>query len=591
MSVSPTIAQENLILLQSHRSSVAKGLLAFLQSQRESGESPLFQTAATLSGFPTLVKREGGRMLSLHDPVQPTRESSEQARELLSTHPGLTVVYSSGLGYLPCALVPLLETNLLETNRILIAEPDYELLFLAMQVSDWRALLPSPNLLLLAGPDAVAETGSILERYGSLQNRGIRIVAGRGLLPGEDSILETWRENAQSGQNRHATCQAGTKTTDSSRLGVAVSEVHRDLLDTLCRETRATGREAVPIFYSQALRPFSGGGLPVWETAGHPLPGTVLAFSPGVFSTAEWEEMGTLGVRRLLWFFDDPFRFELNEPSLAPIDRLFCFDPILTRKLQERFSRSVTYMPAATSFPDGISGAPPRNLPAPKDIVFVGSTGLQRFEERFVRWFAQNPPAMRPIRDLVAQRLREGRPLSYDEILALDLPVSGLSPLARIHLVEDIVTFWIRCEFLSVLPEERSAIYGDPGWSIGELTGNLKRLFTGRSLDFTREAPWIYRDAAININIFNVQCVDSPILRLFDILACGGFLLTEYRPFLESLFCIGEELDVFRTPAELRDKIGFYLARPECRHKIAHAGQERIMREHRYRNRFPLIWR
>ncbi len=525
-------------------------------------------------------------MHSLHDPVQPTRESSEQAREILSTHPGLTVVYSCGLGYLPCALA-----SLLETKRILIAEPDYELLFLAMQVSDWRALLPSPNLLLLAGPDAVEETGSILERYGSLQNREIRIVAGRELLSGEDSILETWRAKAQTGQNRFAACQMGDTTTDSSRYGIAVSEVHRDLLDTLCRETQVTGREAVPIFYSQVLRPFGGGGLPVWETAGQPLPGAVLALSPGVFTSAEWEEMGTLGVCRLLWFFDDPFRFELSESSLAPIDRLFCFDPVLTQKLQERFSRSVTYLPAATSFPGGISGMLPRSLPAPKDVVFVGSTGLQRFEERFVRWLVQNPPAMRPLRDLVAQRLREGRPLSYDEILALDFPVSGLSPVARIQLVQDIVTFWIRCEFLSALPEERSEIYGDPGWGIEELTGKLKRLFAGRSLDFTREAPWIYRNAAININIFNVQCVDSPILRLFDILACGGFLLTEYRPFLDNLFGIGEELEVFRTPAELHEKIHFYLAHPARRTAMAQAGRERVLHEHRYRDRFPLIWR
>ena len=109
-------------------------------------------------------------------------------------------------------------------------------------------------------------------------------------------------------------------------------------------------------------------------------------------------------------------------------------------------------------------------------------------------------------------------------------------------------------------------------------------------MDFTRETPWIYQRSQININLFNVQCANSPTVRLFDVLACGGFLLSEYRPCIGEIFRIGKELDIFRTPAELRDKVDYYLKHPdECR-EIAQAGQRNVLRGHLYRNRLKRIF-
>ena len=53
--------------------------------------------------------------------------------------------------------------------------------------------------------------------------------------------------------------------------------------------------------------------------------------------------------------------------------------------------------------------------------------------------------------------------------------------------------------------------------------------------------------------------------RSFEIPACGGFMLHIDNPEIRSLFAVPDEIDTFATPAELGDKIAYYLERPEIR--------------------------
>ncbi|MBF0633852.1 MAG: glycosyltransferase [Nitrospinae bacterium] len=73
--------------------------------------------------------------------------------------------------------------------------------------------------------------------------------------------------------------------------------------------------------------------------------------------------------------------------------------------------------------------------------------------------------------------------------------------------------------------------------------------------------------------------------RTFEIAACGAFQLTDHRSELPEMFRIGEEIEVFQTVEELRDKIAYYLTRPGEREKIAHAGMRRVLREHTFVHR------
>ncbi len=58
-------------------------------------------------------------------------------------------------------------------------------------------------------------------------------------------------------------------------------------------------------------------------------------------------------------------------------------------------------------------------------------------------------------------------------------------------------------------------------------------------------------------------------LRIFETLAAGGFLLTDYCDELNELFVIGKHIETYRDAEEMTDKIRYYLQHEEKRIKIA----------------------
>lgn len=66
-------------------------------------------------------------------------------------------------------------------------------------------------------------------------------------------------------------------------------------------------------------------------------------------------------------------------------------------------------------------------------------------------------------------------------------------------------------------------------------------------------------------------------LRIFEALAAGAFLLTDYCDELAELFVLGEEIEVFRSSAELVEKVEYYLAHPEKRLEIARRGHQKFL--------------
>lgn len=80
-------------------------------------------------------------------------------------------------------------------------------------------------------------------------------------------------------------------------------------------------------------------------------------------------------------------------------------------------------------------------------------------------------------------------------------------------------------------------------------------------------------------------------LRIFEALAAGCFLLTDYTEELEDLFEIGEEIEVFRSPSELVSKVQYYLENDEARERIARNGHAKFMQSFTWKSRAELMTR
>ncbi len=77
--------------------------------------------------------------------------------------------------------------------------------------------------------------------------------------------------------------------------------------------------------------------------------------------------------------------------------------------------------------------------------------------------------------------------------------------------------------------------------------------------------------------------------RVFEALASGAFLMCDAQKDVISLFEDGKHLVIFRNKSELRDKIAYYLARPEKRRDIAEAGRAEVLAKHTYIRRIERI--
>ena len=78
-------------------------------------------------------------------------------------------------------------------------------------------------------------------------------------------------------------------------------------------------------------------------------------------------------------------------------------------------------------------------------------------------------------------------------------------------------------------------------------------------------------------------------LRIFETVAAGRFLLTDYCEELEDIFEIGQEIETFSSSQELVDKVHYYLKNEDKRFAIAQNGHERFMRCHTWRNRIEKL--
>lgn len=123
----------------------------------------------------------------------------------------------------------------------------------------------------------------------------------------------------------------------------------------------------------------------------------------------------------------------------------------------------------------------------------------------------------------------------------------------------------------------------------GSDTSSIPRIHNrgfARSLD---EMPLIFNQSKINLNLTAKSIRSGLSLRVFDVLGCGGFLITNYQAELPELFEAGVDLETYSDMEELCDKTAYYLKHDSAREKIAINGFEKICRLHTYDIRITQI--
>ena len=109
------------------------------------------------------------------------------------------------------------------------------------------------------------------------------------------------------------------------------------------------------------------------------------------------------------------------------------------------------------------------------------------------------------------------------------------------------------------------------------------------SVNYHTDMPKVFQNSRINMN-FTIRNIRSGIpLRIWDVLACGGFILTNFQAEFLSFFENGRDIVWFDSVNDMLRKADYYLEHEDERLSIARLGQEKALREHTYEQRLSQI--
>lgn len=109
--------------------------------------------------------------------------------------------------------------------------------------------------------------------------------------------------------------------------------------------------------------------------------------------------------------------------------------------------------------------------------------------------------------------------------------------------------------------------------------------------DYFKDMPVIFNTSKINLNITSKSIISGIPLRVFDIMGCGGFVLSNYQPELAELFEDGKEVVLYESISDMEEKIEYYLAHEEERREIARRGCAKVQERYRFEMRIGEILR
>ena len=250
--------------------------------------------------------------------------------------------------------------------------------------------------------------------------------------------------------------------------------------------------------------------------------------------------------------------------------------------------RHVRYTPLAANTARRCPGVVAADVPAAGQVCFVGASMVdqaKRFRALFTQtWVAlggAEAAGLERLDAVLAAQRRLGGRYSIPELVTAGL--RDFAERSKASLSHDLVAMVAemaaaerRLSVVAGLGPCDVHVWGDPGWRAVEAHGARYMGYAGHNAGLTE----IYRAGAIHVDVARLYQQDIVPMRIFDILACGGFVIAEHSDALASLFVVGEELESWRTPDELRAKVRHFKAHPEQARQIALAGLARVQADH-----------
>ena len=329
------------------------------------------------------------------------------------------------------------------------------------------------------------------------------------------------------------------------------------------------------------------------------------------------------GVKYVSWTCDNPLISMYHESVFHDCNYIFTFDKTNYLEFRGMGVKHIWYLPLAvdTERMDALLGVPEEIEAAESVPAEIGKPG---------RWKAAQDPEMQKYRgevafvgslyernsyDKIKNRLPEYLRGYFDAVMEAQLNISGaniVEPMLTTNILEQLQEYFqleksegsfsdlglifqtTVLGFKIAEIERRRALielskhYRVNVYSNSDVSDLLRIQYCG-SVDYWSEMPKVFRMSKINLN-FTIPNIKSGIpLRIWDVLGCGGFLLTNYQAEIPYYFKEGEDLVCFDGLKDLCEKVGYYLEHEEERKRIAWNGYCKVREKHSYIERIRTI--
>jgi spore maturation protein CgeB len=147
--------------------------------------------------------------------------------------------------------------------------------------------------------------------------------------------------------------------------------------------------------------------------------------------------------------------------------------------------------------------------------------------------------------------------------------------------------YYYRARMLEEFKDYDLNIWGKiyPRWLDSPLRSQHRDVYVGEV-----EKAKAFNGARIVLNTLHYAEIVGVNCRLFEAAGCGAFQIADWRPGLAELFEPEREIVTFHTREELKERVDYYLNRPEERSKIADRAYARAHREHTYEVRLKKMF-
>lgn len=305
--------------------------------------------------------------------------------------------------------------------------------------------------------------------------------------------------------------------------------------------------------------------------------------------------------------YDSPLISLYSCTVVYPCNHVYVFDSQVAEEFRSNRIRTVKYLPLAAGV-ERLDGFVPGEVEHERydaDVAFVG--GLYTEKHTFYdRMEPQLDDYTRGYLEALMEAQLKVDGMNFIEESLSPRAVEGMTKAYPIPPNADGVETpaWIYTEYVinrKITQTERSARLREIGacfggdYRIALYTRDASAAFPGIEnrgrIDYYDAMPYAFKCAKINLN-FSLRSIHRGIpLRAFDIMGCGGFLLTNYQSDFFELFEPGVDFVYYESNEDLLDKIAYYLSHDEERNAIARSGHDKVAAEHTWEVRLSqILW-